>query len=529
MTLTPLREPITLSLVQANMSSNRRVNSVIVCLLLAVASALFAYAARHDQCWVGWRATALETWREVGYWNLHGHPAVNPGGIRVGEKPDSYVAYRAFSLVPVYWLYLLTSDFNTSLTAVYLLLTLVLGVTIWWFLGRSPWALLVTSAFCLSPGYVRQTATEWEPLPVATLIGTLVVMALVRYITAPSQSRARGLVVLALVVVYSQIEWATCFALGIGWAACGVLLWPTKRRQFMLFTVIVLCLVTTSALALMWQKSGGGAGALETLSTYTIGARGYDRRPMSWPLALKRLGTVFAIGLLPLWIVFLATAWPSLRRAPRRTLIACLPLCAAGLEVLILRNYLAHHQWGPLPVIALGILLSLYLLRRAAVPSVTPSDAAPTAPLWSAHAIQLFVIGATLYCLVVLSIFRANDAEVQSLARLVTTNTPRHALIVVGTDLGRVMDAVDMEKLLDRRCVAMGAPLPPNGGDLSGAGTYLINSVPLPGLGPLVAQSTATKGVVVTKLLGWYRTKISRKNFRLQEVETFYLYRLESH
>jgi len=174
-------------------------------------------------------------------------------------------------------------------------------------------------------------------------------------------------------------------------------------------------------------------------------------------------------------------------------------------------------------------MLSLYLLRRAAAPGATVSAAPPIAPLSSARAILFFVIGATLYCLVVLSIFRANDAEVQSLARLVTTNTPRRALIVVGTNLGRVENAHDMELLVDRRCVPMGAPLPPDSGRSPEAGTFLVNSVPLPSVGPLVAQSTATKADIVAKLLGWYRTNISRKNFRLQQVGTYYLYRLESH
>ncbi|HTS16523.1 MAG TPA: hypothetical protein VMP11_03025 [Verrucomicrobiae bacterium] len=469
----------------------------------------------------------METWKEIGYWNLHGHPATNPGGIRVGEKPYFYSGYRAFSLLPVYWLYLLTGDFNSALTIIYWLLTFILAVTIWWFLDKTVWALLVAGAFCLSPGYVRLSAMDWDPVPVAMMIGIPVMMVLVQYMAAPRPSRTRGLAVLALVAVYSQMEWATVFDLGVGWAACAVLWWPSKRRQFMLFTALIVCLVAASSLALMWKKSGGSSGVFGTLFDYTIGPGGYDRHGMSWPLALKRLGTANAVGLLPLWITFFAAAWPFFRAAPRQTFIACLPLWTAWVEVLVLRNDMAHHQWMNLPAVALGIVLSLYLLRRPVVPEDGRADAGLiNHPVLSSRVILLFVVGALLYCLVVLSIFRANDAEVQSLICLVTRNTPRQAWIEVGTDLGSVMNADNLGVLLDRRCIPVGSSQPSSNGGPE-AIRYLINSAPLSGYGPLVAQSTVTKGDVVAELLDWYRTNISRKNFRLQQVGTCYLYRLE--
>ena len=513
---------------QGDPSTGGRINSLIVCLLLVIASVLFAYQTRHSQCWACWGRCVLENWREVGYWNLHGHPAINPGGIHAGEKPVFYVAYRGLSLLPMYWLYLLTGNLNTALVLAYWLLTIVLVTAIWWFFGKNPWALLIASAFCLSPAYVRLGVMNWDPVPGTTLIGIPVMLILVRSIAVPPQSRARSFLVLTLVAVYSQIEWATVFALGVGWAACAVLLWPSKRRQLMLFTVLMVCLVSICALATMWKKSGGGSGVSQVLSSYTIGSVGYDRHGMSWPLALKRWGPVCAIGLLPLWIAFFPSAWPSFRKNPRETLVACLPLWAAGAEILVLRNAMAHHQWISLPAVALGIMLSLYLLRRPAASGTAGSDAAPVGPGLTARATLLFVIGATLYCLAIVSIFRANDAEVQSLMRLAATNTPRRALIVVGTDLGRIINIDDLAGIIDRRCIPMDTTMPPPG-ELSEAGAYLINSTPLAGVGPLVAQSTATKGDLAAQLLSWYRTRIARKNFRLQQVETCYLYRLESH
>jgi hypothetical protein len=503
-------------------SPNCRINTVIVCLLLVIACVLFSYETRHHQYWQSWKVSVLRTWQEVGYWNLHGMPAINPGGIHPGESPFIYPGYRAFSLLPVYWMYLLSGNLNTALVLVYLALTLVLALGIWRFLGKNSWALLVVSAVCICPGYVRESCADWDPVPVAMLMGIPVMLFLVYRVANPLPGRVISLSALALVAVYSQIEWATVFALGVGWATCGVLLWPTKRRQFMMFSILIAFLVTASTLTLMLKKSGGGSGAFQMLASYTIGSGGYDQLGMSWSIALKRLLAASVIGLLPLWILFFTAVLPSLKRNSQETLTACVPLFTAGMEVCVLRNDMAHHQWMQNAVVVLGILLSLYLLQRAASGASAPAILS-TVP---ARVLPFFTLAGTLYCLMILSVFRANDAQLQSLIQLVSDNTPRHAVIVVGPDLGRDMKAEAVGSLIDRKTVPMESPPTPGAGDSSDAGAYIINTAPLPGVGLLVAQSIARKEDVLSKLLRWYRAHISRRNYRFQQSHPYYLYQL---
>jgi hypothetical protein len=514
---------------QSGDSPNCRINTVIVCLLLAAACALFSYEARHNQYWLSWKVSALRTWQEVGYWNLHGMPAPNPGGIHPGESPSFYPGYRGFSLLPVYWTYLLTGNLNTALVLAYLALTLVLALSIWRFLGKNPWALLVVSAVCLCPGYVRVSCADWDPVPVTMLVGIPVMLFLVYRVANPPPGRVISLSALAVVAVYSQIEWATVFALGVGWAACAVLLWPTKRRQFMLFSVLVAFLVTASALTLMWKKSGGGSGVFNTLANYTIGSGGYDGLGMSWSIALKRLLTASVIGLLPLWIVLFAAVLPSLKRRPRETLTAGIPLFTAWMEVCVLRNDMAHHQWVQNAVVVLGILLSFHLLQRTAAPGAIASATLPIPSRQSSRILPWFTLGGMLYCLVILSVFRSNDAQQQSLIQLVSANTPRRAVIMVGPDLSRVIGAEAMGSLIDRKSIPLESTPTPGTGNWPDSGThdagaYVINSAPLSGLGPLVAQSTARKEDMGWKLLGWYRAHISRKAYPFKQLDTYYLY-----
>ena len=73
--------PVIRTFMHSGAPSNSRINTVIICLLLVVACTLFAYEARHNQYWMSWKVSVLRNWQEVGYWTVHGMPAINPGGI----------------------------------------------------------------------------------------------------------------------------------------------------------------------------------------------------------------------------------------------------------------------------------------------------------------------------------------------------------------------------------------------------------------------------------------------------------------
>lgn len=504
-----------------------RLGVAVIISLLLVASLVLCYESRRGQCWAGWTGCVMNNWREVGYWNLHGQVAANRGGLRAGEKPEIYPGYRGFGLLPLYGAYLLTHDFNAALLLLHVLLALVLVTTIWWFLGKTRWALLVASAFCLSPGFVR-TTINWEPVAGTMLIGIPVMIGLIHVVADPPRSRTASFVILVLAAVYMQMEWSTFYALGVAWAACAVLLWPTRRRQFMLLTGFAFCLLLGSGVFLLWQKSGAGAGLAKTLAQYTIGPGGYDSLGMSWPVAVRRLATASAIGLLPLWVVFLAAVVPTLWRTPRQGAVACLPLLAAAAGICAMRNHSAHHQWTPIPVEAMGILVSLFLLSRLPGTDAGVATNLPCVLRLPSWGILLFMVGSALYCFPIVIITRSANAAFNSLTCLVTANTPRGALIVIGPELSDT-GGQEWGWLMDRKWALMGAPLPPAGDEHSDAGVYVVNSAPLSGVGPLMAQSATPKGDFMTKLLTWYRRTITQRAYQLQQTDTYYLYTLTSH
>ena len=80
---------------------------------------------------------------------------------------------------------MLTGNLNVALVLAYFALTLVLALSIWLFLGKNSWALLVVSAVCLCPGYVRESCADWDPVPVTMLIGIPVMVFLVCRVANP--------------------------------------------------------------------------------------------------------------------------------------------------------------------------------------------------------------------------------------------------------------------------------------------------------------------------------------------------------
>ncbi|HUJ71693.1 MAG TPA: hypothetical protein VLZ30_05580 [Verrucomicrobiae bacterium] len=507
-------------------SSSDRLSIAIVLSLLLISSLVFSYQTRHGQHWSGWKASVLRTWREAGYWTVAGKPVTNPGGVHAGDAQEIYAGYRAYSLLPLYWTYLLTNDLSVALVVLYFLLVPVLVLTIWWFLGKGPWALLIGSLFCLSPGYLRSTVMDWDPVAATMLLGIPFILALVNVVGSPPRHRAVTVAVIIAVAVYAQIEWATFFDLGVGWAACALLLWPTRRRQLGLLTVFIICLTISSAVVLLLQKSGGGSGVAGKLSAYTIGAGGYDQHGMSWSTAVRRIGVASAVGLLPLWAVFFFVAIPVLWKTPRQGVIACLPLVAAGMEICALRNDMANHQWIPIPVEALGIILSLYFLRRGASPGAPALANLPRHSSLSFPAIPWLTAGSILYTLVVLLAFRASGAETHALISLVDTHTPRHAIVFIGPDLEHLVASKDLGGIIDRKILPMDTPIGSNRQNASGGEAYVLNSAPLSDVGPLVAQSTTVKGDAATALVTWYRQTITHKTYHVERAGTFYLYKL---
>jgi hypothetical protein len=489
----------------------------------------------------GWRRCVLNNWYDYGYLELKGQIVANPGGINQSEIPVPYPGYRGLSLLPVHLLRLMTGDLLVALRIFLSLLTVVLALSIWVFLGRTPVAVAVAAAFCFAPGYIR-IAVDWDPVPGAVLLGIPLLICFLKAVESNRQSKALIGVLLILVACYVQIEWATVFALFILWSTVVAIWWRRNRRRVMFLTVFLvvvlgLCLpglVLEKVTALGKSNSGLSLDLARYLGTMTVGPIGYDgRTPMSWGLALKRLVSVNLIGLLPLWLMFAWIIARSPRKKDRGTLSNLAPLLAAGLSVLVMRNDMVVHKWITMSIIGMGILFSMHLFL-----GTTDQTAENQAPKLSAPvhlripALIAFALGSFLYGLVILTVFKVNDAEEDALVAVVSENTPRRALVVIGPNLGPYLAADPRPEyamgLLDRKTVEAHAPVRQMAEVAESKDVYFVDSEPLPELGVPLATSEAARIEWIDKLLGWYRQNIAQWTARTRPTlpSKYYLYRI---
>jgi hypothetical protein len=282
-------------------------------------------------------------------------------------------------------------------------------------------------------------------------------------------------------------------------------------------------------------KSSGGLSLdlVRYLSSMTVGSVGYAGMPMSWGLALRRLVSVDLIGLLPLWLMFAWIIARSPRKNGRGTLSNLAPLLAAGLSILVLRNIMTPHKWIQMPIIGMGILFSMHLFLGATGQTAENQESKLSAPVHlRIPALLAFALGSFLYCLIILTVFRVNDAERRAFVAVVSENTPRSALVVIGPNLGPYLAVPGIGAppmlLLDRKTVQAQQPVGRMAEEGSSKDAYIIDCEPLPELGVPLATSAAARIAWIEKLLGWYRQNIAGWTAKTRPTfpSKYYLYRI---
>lgn len=460
----------------------------------------------------GWVPVALRNWADYGYGSLRGRVVINAGGIAPGEPSEIYQGYRGYSLLPLYGLLRLTGNLAVAEAAFYLLLSVGLAAVVWFFLGRDFGSALAAVAFCCSPGIIR-AGVSWDPVPGTVLLGLPVILG-VAAAAASGRLRTRaGLMALGLLVLLSQSEWASAFAL----AMCGATLLALSPRQqprqrWALIGLLILLLVV-GPIWLMLQKSGSAAdgpkmSALTFLYHYTISPLGYDGRPMTWVLALRRLLVASAVGLWPLWCVA-ALYWTRLvtRNCPA-AIRSLLPVGAAWVCVLSLRNPMAAHQWIPTAVVGVGLVLSLYVMRQlapAALPRISRQQFFAAVAFCAAYQLTIGVI------------LRASTAELEAVVSVVQNHTRRSDLIGVGPGLEELVRTGNSSLLLDRKV----EPFP----YASGMARFLLTTEPQGSPAELVAHAPVTLPPLIGTWLRFYREKILQRHDRSLSERSYYLYR----
>jgi hypothetical protein len=494
--------------------------------LIAAVNALSFLQQMPDHDLTGWDARVLRNWDQYGYGALHGRVVINPGGIRPGEKVQVYPGYRGFSLLPLYVLYSTTGSLWYSRLVFLVLLSTALSLSIWWMLDLSATGLVAAAALCMSPGFVRW-GIAWDPVPGSVLFGVPVIMGLV-HVANPDTHPKSPLLLAAgtlLTVLYAQTEWGAVFALFIGWWALLVMLWRGHRLRLGLVTMALLIGVQLGTILLMRQKLGhdpSSHGFRELVAyyrEYNFGKGGYGKGQITWPLALKRLAVVWSVGLAPLWIVIaliVGHTWPRRRSA---VALRLLPLAAAVLTGLAMRNSMAEHQWISCSFVGLGILVSLQLLWQ-----VTPDNSTePTARLTteSPWFLVVLLVFTTAYGRIIGGINCVKDARVNALISLVDNHTPRSATVCLGRDLEGQF-SVDRRPMLDRHLCSLSTGLE-NG---AGQPSFIVDSKAMPDYGVLVATAKSRDDPLWTRLLGWYTEHVTqRKQAEFLQSDQYFLYK----
>ena len=129
--------------------------------------------------------------------------------------------------------------------------------------------------------------------------------------------------------------------------------------------------------------------------------------------------------------------------------------------------------------------------------------------------------------------FKVNDAEEDALVAVVSENTPRSALVVIGPNLGPYLAADPRPAgyamgLLDRKTVEAQAPVRQMAEVADAKDAYFVDSEPLPELGVPLATSEAARIEWIEKLLGWYRHNIAQWTAKTRPTlpSKYYLYRI---
>jgi hypothetical protein len=497
-------------------------------LMLAVVSgcALLLYLV-DDGLGVGWPQNVVRNWEQFGFFNLHGKLVTNPGGFEATTNPDIYKGMSPGCLYLPYCAVKLFGWTGWGTMSFHILLALAVFWAIGSLLGRDNFAFVAAAAAVLCPGYDRwqklldpNTISVLFGLPYLAIVGSILKRPRLRF------ASVIGLFVLTL--AYISVNWTTAWVLGPG-TLLLLGLPQINRRAVFLFIALAGASSVLFVIGSVIAKVGGHpvagaetAGLSVFLRGYTWGNTGYGTG-LTTGKALLRLAFVNGIGLLPLLAIYGCTVTKCLRGRNQKTGFALSPLALAVVEVGFMRNYFAHHPWMAAPLLLVGLIFSLALLRvHNERDAAAPGGSVKT--VWvPALALLCFIYG-----LAVMIFFRANETNALSLAGLVRQHTERSNCIVIVKDLDpeTARMAPRLVEMLDRRVVVAD-----DLGHLPASQTPLIILSTAPATRGLNLLAQTSGGGTnsqswLRKTADWFNHSIARRRpgDRLELADTYYLY-----
>ena len=491
--------------------------------LLLAALHLFLYSrlpdARRDN---GWATIVMHNWHEYGVAAMDGQLVANPGGLDAGEEQFVYPGHRATFL---YLPYVLKELPGAALGNGLLYDLTVLALTyagLLWLLGTGLRGLLTASVVCLTPGFINNVVVV-DTINVPALLG-LAAMGFAGGCLARKETPWRMQAAAVLVACLFMLQnWSTLFSLGVAatYVLCRRRDWWKVAGGFAPPLLVGLMVLMVS----MHSRHTSGTSSGNFWNAYLWGPLGYDGTGMTFGKALVRITAVnvlawLSVGLAGLALLRLNGLNATWRRAPW-------PLLAGIAAVFAMRNYNAHHPWGAISIIGLGLVFSLELL-------IHPEPRRIGRETWILCGMT--AMAAAVYLIAWLALDEYNKRGQTVLQTLVLRHTPRHSLMVVANDLlpAGPVDPKRFSEPFDRKVVSL-EDWTRQAGELKSGGkpVFLVtHDVTPPAGATLIAESrtqTTWADRLMIPLFDFYRTKISRRASGDRKVyfDDYRLYALE--
>jgi hypothetical protein len=498
-----------------------------ICLILAVigGSAWLQYLI-DDGMGISWPQNVMRNWEQFGFFNLHGRLVANPGGFEAVAKPEIYKGMSPVYLYPVYFATEIFSWTGLGTMSFHILLALAVFWAVWNLLGRDDFAFAVAAVAVLCPGYAR-----WQKILDPNVITVLFGLPYIAIVIAILKKTRLGLVpvigLFGLTLVFTSLNWTSAWAFG----PCALLLLglpQINRRAVFLFIVLAGASSVLFAIGSVVAKSGGGragmgnASLVQFIRSYTWGDTGYGAG-LTTGKALLRLSFVNGIGLLPLLVISVCVAAKKFQRGNLKFWFALSPFVLTVAEVGFMRNYFGHHPWMAAPVLLMGLVFALVLLR-------VNHESTVAAPNWEVKKflVPTVVLLCFIYGLAVEIFLRANEVNTLSLVNFIRHQTNRSDCIVIvkNVDPQTARLASRFEDVLDRRVmVADDLDHLPVGKDR----IIILSAVPSGSALTLLAQTSgggASSQSWLHQTTDWFNRSIARRRpgDRLELADTYFLY-----
>jgi hypothetical protein len=504
-----------------------QLSKIIALAIVITCSALLIYLV-DDGLGIGWPQNVVRNWEQFGLISLRGQLVFNEGGFEAVTHPEIFKGISPVSLYPAYFTTELFGWTGLGTMSFHIVLALSVFWAIWELLGRSNFAFVTAIVAVSLPGYLRWQK-GLDPCTIPVLLGLPYVTIIVSILRRPHLKLASLAGLFALTLCFTSLNWSTAWVCG----PCALLLWflpDVERRRTIVFVALFgLSCALLGIVSVMFKARNGGAGGanlLEFLLSYTWGNIGYGL-DLTTGKAPLRLAFVNGVGLLPLLLIFGYVIGGRLRR--RQGIVPFVsPLALAVLDLVIMRNYFGHHPWLAAPVLLVGIVFSLALLRTDNVIGIGPRSFEAGVNWQTALGVVTVSFCCFAYGLSVLFFLRANDYSLLSLVRLIRHETGRSDLVVLvkEADPQTVQLAARLPEIFDRRLMVINelSDLP-----AVKTGAVILSAVPLDGKLRLMAQSESGEMNArswETKVADWFNNFIARRRpgDRLDVPVVYYLY-----